>query len=148
MRESMQILRETPIDARRLAGIRRQVLDRLAARRGGPGRWILAGAVSVLLLALGAALWPRQLELDAPAIAWSAPPSPEWALSTLRPAARLPEVSQPSPGSNAGVPEVAAIEVVSIQDAAEPEGPQTAVLEIPTSNPDVVLYWLVDGGGD
>jgi hypothetical protein len=34
-----------------------------------------------------------------------------------------------------------AITVVAVHEG-------TAMVQIPTSNPDVVLYWLVDGGGD
>ena len=133
------LLRDPPVDDMRLAEIRRRVLTKVAAQRPGPGRWILAGGVASCLLA--AFLWPQRLALDPPVVAWSAPQPPAWAFAPgprtrldhrLPPVARSREVEpQPQPE----------ITVVAVHE-------DTATLQIPTSNPDVVLYWLVDGGGD
>jgi hypothetical protein len=149
IRDPIYSLRETPVDARRLAQVRGRVLERLGVRRPGPGRWVLAGATAVCGL-IAAAVWltrPEAVEL--PAVAWTAPPPPGWALT---PAARsraehgLPPVARPRVVRRPAVRRE--IEVVTVQTASAADRPDTALLAIPTSNPDVVLYWLVDGGGD
>lgn len=148
MGDAIQLLRETPVDEARLADVRRRVLERVASRRPGPGRWILAGAIGSALLAFW--LWPSPLSLEPPAVAWTVPARPpEWAFERVR----LPDPPKASGGAPVGArhaepgrdrsrpydaPEITVVAV---------EG-QTATVQIPTSNPDVVLYWLIDGGGD
>ena len=137
--DSIRLLRDAPVDEARLAEVRRRVLAKVGSRRPSLVRWALAGAVSSVLLA--AVLWPTTLKLNPPAIVWSAPVPPEWAFEpvliewadhSLAPVARSLEVSpQPEPETT----------VVAVHEGA-------AMVQIPTSNPDVVLYWLVDGGGD
>ena len=139
MRDPIQILRNTPVDERRLAAVRQRVLERVAAGSPGPGRWILAGAVASGLLA--AWLWPAPVTLEPPAAAWRAPAPPQWAFESVRVVRRghgLPPVARKLRGEPQREPEMT---VVAVEE-------RTAMVRIPTSNPDVVLYWLVDGGGD
>jgi hypothetical protein len=148
--DSIRLLRDTPVDARRLAQVRGRVLERLAARRSGPGRWILAGAAAVMLLAAAVAWTARRVELEAPVVTAKAPQAPEWALAPMPRRAKvdpgLPPRARWRDGDRPVRPRD--IEVVAVQAAPETGGADTALLEIPTSNPDVVLYWLVDSGGD
>jgi hypothetical protein len=138
------LLREAPVDERRLAAVRRRVLDSVG-RRSWPGRWALAGALaSGTFLAFHWA--PRPMSLEPPAITANLPKPPEWALSpvvrvvqTSFPARRRLLPAQASP---------AKVQLLAVQSAPSEGEPDTAVLEIQTSNPDVVLYWLVDSGGD
>jgi hypothetical protein len=139
------------------------------------GRWILAGAGALALSF--AALWlSRTEELRLPAVAWSAPAPPDWAndrFLTRAPRGDQQTVSrrmkktteQQSPASHGGV-RIAAGPRHCCRGSVKPSlsgdaaprsalaprvvstGEDTALLEIPTSNPDVVLYWLVDSGGD
>ena len=132
----IRLLRDAPVDEERLAEVRRRVLLKVDARRPGPGRWILAGALSSLLLAV--VLWPTTLKLDAPVIAWSAPAPPEWALERPVGARHAEPRRAVAPPRTVRESEIT---VVAVEENA-------AMLQIPTSNPDVVLYWLVDGGGE
>jgi len=139
--DPIRLLRDAPVDSAKLAELRGRVLERLGRRRLWPGRWVLAGASAFALL-LGALWLPRTEEPQSPAIAFGAPAPPEWALDP--PPARLPAqtaATAPARQIVRAEPVRQAATIVSIEN-------ETALLEIPTSNPDVVLYWLVDGAGD
>ena len=136
IQDSIRLLRDAPVDERRLAAVRRRVIERLERRRFWPGGWALATATALGLALVG--LWrTRTPELELPAITWNAPAPPEWALdpAPIRPTTPVARV-RPAAKSARRAPRVVSAER------------ETALLEIPTSNPDVVLYWLVDGGGD
>jgi hypothetical protein len=133
MQDPIRLLREVPIDAVRLAAVRRRVIERLGRPRLWRGRWALAGATALAVSC--AVLWlTRTPELEPPALTWHAPAPPDWALNP-------PSVRAPEPAKQPPRPTPRAPRVVSTEN-------ETALLEIPTSNPDVVLYWLIDSGGD
>ncbi len=142
MFDPIPILRDAPADERRLAAVRRRVLERVAGRGPGPGRWVLAGALASGLLAVW--LWPSPLSLEPPAVAWTAPTRPpEWAFERIAVEARRAghkRAARPAIGAR-GKPQEPEITIIAVED-------DTAKLQIPTSNPDVVLYWLVDASGD
>jgi hypothetical protein len=151
--DPIRLLQEIPIDGRRLAAVRRRVLERVGTRRFGPGRWLLAGAVAAGVFAAFA--WTSvRTGPESLVAAWSAPKPPDWALSPTpdrRVAAPAASVAEPPAQATRQVPadpNPAAIKVLAVQAAPQEGEPETALLGIPTSNPDVVLYWLVDSGGD
>ena len=141
IKDPIRLLREAPVDSARLAAVRGRVLERLARRRLWPGTWVLVGASAFGLVL--AALWTERTQvLRLPPLAWSAPAPPEWALDPTP--ARTPppsRVTRPAARRVRTEPVRKEATIVSIEN-------ETALLEIPTSNPDVVIYWLVDGGGD
>jgi hypothetical protein len=153
MHDPIRLLRDAPVDAGRLAKVRGRVLSRLERSRPWMGPWILAGAGALALSF--ASLWlSRTEELRLPAVASSAPAPPDWALDPPRPAltsgagANDRLLTRAAQWDQRIVSRAREGAVTSIAPRIVSTGEDTALLEIPTSNPDVVLYWLVDSGGD
>ncbi len=148
---------DSSIDPAALADIRMSVLQRLSAP-AAPGFWTawrLRAALALAGAAFFAAVWIARHADDRapapqtaavtpvkpPAVAQPAPAIQTSAALQSRPAAP-PERPEPPPA------QPAAIEVFARNAPPEAEdGDGGVILKLPSSNPDVILYWLSDEQG-
>jgi hypothetical protein len=84
-----------------------------------------------------------------PALESSRPLEPRPQQGPATPPARPEQAAMPSAGSRAADPEplptAGQIELVTAPVPESPEGPsETVMLKMPTSNPNIVVYWVVD----
>jgi len=119
----------------RLDAVRARVLARIDRRRSMlPLVWA-AGSAATLVLALW--LWgPRAPEAETLRFAWTPPRPPGFAWT-------IPERKAAPAAEKRGKTE-REIRVVEWTESTE-ERPGTTLLELPSSDPDVVLYFIVDG---
>lgn len=129
LRESQAALKAlgaVDIDEQSLAQWRRRVLAQIdaAPRRGWGWRWALAAAAAVLLVWIG-------VRFRRPYV----PPAPPPVAARMEPAPALPAPAAPAPRPR----------IRRVRREA-PAGPLLVKLE--TTDPDVVIYWIVEGKGD
>jgi hypothetical protein len=123
-------LREEVPDTETLAAIRARVLTRIASgeptQRAGLS-WRLAYIAAAVVLVIGAVVWVLGRR------PWEAPPLP-------RPVASMPPpVLQPEPR-----PPVR--RAVRRRPAAPKPRPEPLLVKLETSDPNVVIYWIVESG--
>ena len=120
-------LRDEPVPADSLARVRMRVTER-TSRRGWRAWWV--PAMAVVWLVLTVVLWPRRV------IEPVAPPAPPVVAQTpVQPAAAVQPVV------------VAASKPPKIRPRARP-APSHGSIRIETADPDVVLIFVNDGGGE
>ena len=120
-----------------LARVRRGVLAEVTAPRQGLRiwRWVAGGALAAAVLAIIALVALRPVEPPAIAARLAVPPPP----------AIAPPAPAPAP------PQVAAVRrrARHARSRVAPAKPQEElVVRLATSDPDVVIYWIVEGKGD
>lgn len=139
--ENLRELGRIEAPPERIDAVRARVLARIDRRRKMlPLVWA-AGSMATLVLALW--LWgPRAPEAEALRFAWAPPKPPGFAWSIPERKAAVPKpAARPRPEAT---PE---IQVVDWTESTE-ERPGTALLELPSTDPNVVLYFIVDGSAE
>ena len=128
-----------PSDAQMLADVRRRVLSRLARRPWtGRLRWAAAGGLAAVLAA--AVLWPGRPPGPLPApITLAAPKAPDIAFTP-----RNRKIAPP-PQKKEKI-ESKSRPAVQVARAAGPD--EDLLVELESSNPDVLIYWLMEPAGD
>jgi anti-sigma factor RsiW len=123
-------LADEAADAEALYEIRERVLAMVAAERPAPRprvSWKIAGAMAAVL-AVAAIVWVSR---PAP---YTPPPLP-------RPVASMPAPPTPEPA-----PKLPVTRVVRKPRLAPKPGPEPLLVKLETSDPNVVIYWIVESG--
>lgn len=140
LQAELRALRAVPENDARMAAVRRAVLSRIETRRRAAAG--LAYAASLAMLVAAAALWlrgPMTLPPLEPVV-FDLPAAPQFAF--VKPDRRPPVATSPPVRSSE-------IRVVSVSKGeGVDDGAASAMLELPSSNPKVVLYFLAESKGE
>lgn len=141
MAASQQALRRQlapPLDAATLARVRAGVLAEIGRRRhAGPARWLALAATLLAAVALWRFWEPRPAEPPAaePPVVTPAPPDAEAAPEPPAVMAAAPSLPPPRDREPSPPPPAAAV---------GPPERKPLVIKLTSSDPDLVIYWLVD----
>lgn len=134
MSDDWQALRDITPEPERMLAVRRRVLTRIASESQPNWPVRLAWAFGLAVAATGLlSLWPETEQLDLAAV--------EWPAVVVRPPAFAYELTPPLPEPSAQPTPAPDIEFVRTEGDAH-------LLRLDSTDPDVILYYLLDTPGD
>ncbi len=139
-------LRDAPSDDVRLGVVRRRVHERLAHRRRNVALWAWSASAATLAAAMLWISWNATEPVGLQAVSFALPEPPSFAFVIPSRLQRI--VAAPVPKSRPPAPE----EGIRVAAVIEPEpgqaGGVATLLQLPSSDPDVLMYFLIESQGE